>query len=650
MANKVKLKNIVGEGLLNRIQNSYLKYMESSAAIYETNGDYAIAIFSSKYCDYLNQASRKIAGKTDDEALKSGKWICHEDCWATSLQSIKDKKPCEIECSGGIKIYAAPIIADGTVIGSNNVGLSNPPTDEKKIGEIAQKHKVDPKELLRIAKEYSPRPEHIMNAVKNHVSVAADTIAEFFLRIKAEEELQKTKDELEYRVEERTAELKSAIELLRDESDERKKIDKELKVSEKKYRNVVDNAIVGVVITNFDGEILYINNALVKMLEYESIEEITREKSITKYKNPNQREATIKIIKEKGRLDNHELELVTKTGKVKNILLSSVLEGNNMTSIMVDVTKRKHAEVSLRKSEIWLNSVLDQLNEGVMVISPDRLITYVNKTMEKMFGYFKDEFLGHSTRMLHINDEHYMRLGKIIKKEFEKNDAVVIEFDLKRKNGEVFLAENAGVFLRDESGTATGYLGVIRDISDRKRVEQALKESEKKYRALFEEAPDGIVLFDIEKGIHAEFNDKAHKTLGYTREEFQNLKLTDIEAAESPDEIQKHIEILFKHGSDVFETKHRKKDGEVLDILVSAQALTIGEKKFGQAIYTDITERKKTEYALKESELNLKAVYDNAGDGILVADIETMRCWVTVRRKSRILESWISIAKKIYPM
>ncbi|MHA2086916.1 MAG: hypothetical protein ACW972_01480, partial [Promethearchaeota archaeon] len=99
MANKVKLKNIVGEGLLNRIQNSYLKYMESSAAIYETNGDYAIAIFSSKYCDYLNQASRKIAGKTDDEALKSGKWICHEDCWATSLQSIKDKKPCEIECS-----------------------------------------------------------------------------------------------------------------------------------------------------------------------------------------------------------------------------------------------------------------------------------------------------------------------------------------------------------------------------------------------------------------------------------------------------------------------------------------------------------------------------------------------------------------------
>ncbi len=91
MATRVKLRNIIGEGLLNRIQNSYLTYMESSAAIYETNGDYAIAIFSSRYCDYLNQASRKIAGKTDDEALKSGKWICHEDCWATSLQSIKKR-------------------------------------------------------------------------------------------------------------------------------------------------------------------------------------------------------------------------------------------------------------------------------------------------------------------------------------------------------------------------------------------------------------------------------------------------------------------------------------------------------------------------------------------------------------------------------
>lgn len=182
------LKKIVGEGLLNEIQKSYVQYLESSAAIYENSGDYAAALFSSGYCDFLNRASREMAGKTDEEALRSGRWICHEDCWAVSLKSIKDKKPCEIECSGGIKIYAAPIIAEGVVIGSNNAAVSNPPTDDKKITEIAGKYRVDPKELLKIAKEYSPRPEHIFNAARNHITVAAKAIAAFFLRWKAGEE------------------------------------------------------------------------------------------------------------------------------------------------------------------------------------------------------------------------------------------------------------------------------------------------------------------------------------------------------------------------------------------------------------------------------------------------------------------------------
>lgn len=71
---------------------------------------------------------------------------------------MKDMKPCARECSGGIVIYAAPIIADGMVIGSNNAGVSNPPTDRKKVKEIAERYQVDPDELLKIAKEYSPRP------------------------------------------------------------------------------------------------------------------------------------------------------------------------------------------------------------------------------------------------------------------------------------------------------------------------------------------------------------------------------------------------------------------------------------------------------------------------------------------------------------
>lgn len=94
MAEEISLKNIIGAELLNEIQDSYLKYLGSSAAIYEVNGDYAAALFASNWCDFLNQASKKLAGNvSEEEALKSGKWICHEDCWATSFKSIKDKNP-----------------------------------------------------------------------------------------------------------------------------------------------------------------------------------------------------------------------------------------------------------------------------------------------------------------------------------------------------------------------------------------------------------------------------------------------------------------------------------------------------------------------------------------------------------------------------
>jgi len=144
------LKAIVGEQLLLDIQNSYMEYLGTSAAIYEVNGDYAASLFTSNWCDFLNLSSKKLCGDVSEHAAqKSGKWICHEDCWQVSLQAMREAKPCERECSGGIIIYSVPIIADGTVIGVNNAGVSNPPTDLVKIRDIALRYKVSSEELLK---------------------------------------------------------------------------------------------------------------------------------------------------------------------------------------------------------------------------------------------------------------------------------------------------------------------------------------------------------------------------------------------------------------------------------------------------------------------------------------------------------------------
>ena len=136
------------------------------------------------------------------------------------------------------------------------------------------------------------------------------------------------------------------------------------------------------------------------------------------------------------------------------------------------------------------------------------------------------------------------------------------------------------------------------EIEERTRTERALQESEERYRAIFEQAADAIVIIDPETGLFERFNEKAHQNLGYTHDEFKNLAMADIEIIESPEEIAGHIEKVATEGGDTFETKHRTKTGEARDILVSAKMICSGGKNFVQGIWRDITDRKRLEREL----------------------------------------------------
>ena len=135
-----------------------------------------------------------------------------------------------------------------------------------------------------------------------------------------------------------------------------------------------------------------------------------------------------------------------------------------------------------------------------------------------------------------------------------------------------------------------------------------LKDSERKYRALFDQAADAIVVFDINTGEFLDFNDRAHQYLGYARDEFKKLKISDIEVKESPDEVQEHIQKVVEKGSDTFETKHRRKDGIIRDIFVSCKAIDLKGKKCIQSIWCDISERKKAE---EKIELNQQMLIES---------------------------------------
>ena len=160
------------------------------------------------------------------------------------------------------------------------------------------------------------------------------------------------------------------------------------------------------------------------------------------------------------------------------------------------------------------------------------------------------------------------------------------------------------------------------EIVARKRSEEALRESEAKYRALFEQAANAIVVFDPKTLSILNFNNEACRRHGYTREEFAKLKVSDFALTESAEEVKRHSQKVITGGLEIFETKHRTKSGAVLDIEVRSTAVRLGGEYLIQAVWRDITEPKRAEEALRESEAKLRAVFENAPFEFWVRDME----------------------------
>jgi PAS domain S-box-containing protein len=138
------------------------------------------------------------------------------------------------------------------------------------------------------------------------------------------------------------------------------------------------------------------------------------------------------------------------------------------------------------------------------------------------------------------------------------------------------------------------------EIVERKQIEKALKEEELRYRALFEQSPEGILLIDPETALPIEFNETALRQLGYSHNEFAQMRVSDYEAIEKPEDTKAHIEKILREGRDDFETKHRTKNGEIKNVLVTVQMLDLYSKPVFHCIYRDITELKQAEIAISE--------------------------------------------------
>lgn len=185
----------VGRQTLADIAEDAIDLLDTSVAVYERTGEYAFGLFASGWCRLMDGASRRLCKTPDNrEALSCGKWLCHESCWNDAGKKvIESGRPADIECVGGIRLYAEPVFAGGRVVGSINIGYGNPPTDRGTLENLARKFNIPEDEIRQAAESYVPRPDFLVDIAKKRLKTAARLIGQMVERQQREDELLESK-------------------------------------------------------------------------------------------------------------------------------------------------------------------------------------------------------------------------------------------------------------------------------------------------------------------------------------------------------------------------------------------------------------------------------------------------------------------------
>ena len=284
------------------------------------------------------------------------------------------------------------------------------------------------------------------------------------------------------------------------------------------------------------------------------------------------------------------------------------------------VVERNLADAALRESEEKFRKAFLTSPDAVNINRlQDGMYVSINAGFTEIMGYSETDTIGKTSLEIQIwdNPEDRKRLVDELKKNGEVHN---LEARFLCKDGSFkYGLMSASVI---ELNGVPHILSITRDITERKHAEDALSESESRYRAFFEQGADGVVVLNPETGQIIEFNDQACHQLGYSREEFGKLRVADIEVMESAEEIQPHINKIKADGHADFETQHRTKQGEIRIVQVTLQVINTDTQPIYHCIWRDITEQRQADVALKRSESFSRSIIENEPECVKIVSAE----------------------------
>jgi len=368
--------------------------------------------------------------------------------------------------------------------------------------------------------------------------------------------------------------------------------------SEKRLKQLAEAAIEGIAFHD-KGIILEANQKFLELTGYSSEEIIGID--VLKLIIPSDKHKVINSISSTGRT----IYEVTHLRKDGSQFLSEVLsrpmtyKNRNIKVVSIkDLTEKKIAEKKLKETEMKFSTLVETSPDGVVIVNNQLKIEYASKTFFELFGIkILDRVIGHEITN-YISQEYLLKLKIDIKNMFEGNYDGISEYGAVKFDGTVFFIECNGEILKDSDNNVVGVFIIIRDITERKLIENALIESETRFKGLFDNAKDGIIIHDKNFKI-IDVNPYVSQILEYNYKELINFEFVSIISNEYFNKLSAE-KILEKNKTielEVF-TKNNKK----IYIQLSLSRLSIANSDNYLSIIRDITEQKIAEDQLKKSE------------------------------------------------
>ncbi|MCE9532183.1 MAG: PAS domain S-box protein [Planctomycetes bacterium] len=401
---------------------------------------------------------------------------------------------------------------------------------------------------------------------------------------------------------------------------EKRRAEQALRENEESHRRLLD-FLPDAVFVNSDDRIAYCNSAFVQMLGAASSEALLGRPVLSIFHPKHhevvrQRIETIQI--HNGTVPLIEEEVVRLDGDVVPVeVAATAITHQGRSSVLVvlrDLRQRKDVE---RRFRAMIDGVKDY---AIYTMTPDGVIATWNDGAARIFGYAADEILGRHRSLLFTAQDVAAGVPQAEQARAAAEGSASEERWRVRKDGSRFWANGVMTAIRDGSGVVRGYVKIVRDLTERRQAEAALKESEERYRSLFNAMADPLFVYDRETLAYLAVNDAAVRTYGYRRDEFAGMTIKDIRPVE---DVPSLLTMLATAGHDLEDRgvwRHRKSDGTVMEVEISAHGMDYAGRPACVIQARDVTEKRRAAAEAAQTGILLQAVADGISDAVFVKD------------------------------